>query len=394
MTKFTQRINSIEPSPTLAISSKASELRRAGKDVISFGTGEPDLPTPQPIVEAAKRALDDGQTKYVDSAGLPQLRQKIAKDYERRGRQLSSDQVIVTVGAKQALYNTMQVLFEPGDKVVVPAPHWVTYPAQVSLAGGEPVIERASLEQDYKLSPEKLDRALERSEPKGLILCSPSNPTGAVYTKSELEALGDVLESYPNTHIIFDAIYDQLYYGDGLIAPDLGAVKPSLSDRLITINGFSKSYSMTGWRLGFALAPTSIIDQMAKLQSQSTSNATTFAQFGALAALDISEQKMREYAETFRQRRDVLLPELDKIDGLEAATPGGAFYAFPRVTDILENSDRFETDQDLSKYLISEALVATVPGSAFGSPGHIRLSYACNEQKIREGMSRIQSVLN
>ena len=391
MTKLASRITRIEPSPTLAITAKAKQMVADGVDVISFSAGEPDFNTPQPIIEAAKTALDEGMTKYEPAAGVPALRQDIAIEYEKRGRSLEPNQVVVTVGGKHALYNATQVLFEEGDKVVIPAPYWVSYPAQVTLAGAEPVAVECGLEAEFRLQPEQLAKQLEDPAVRGVILCSPSNPTGACYTAEELKALGEVLKTREDVVVFFDAIYDRLYYG-GDIAPDLVATVPELADRTVTFNGFSKAYAMTGWRLGYALGPDAIISQMAKLQSQSTSNATSFAQYGAIEALKLPDQVNADMRDVFQRRRDLIVEGLNAIDGVECATPQGAFYVFPDFSSYLGDGG-FDDDLDLAGYLLEEAQVALVPGSAFGTPGYLRMSYATSDELIEEGVERVREAL-
>ncbi|MFB6352378.1 MAG: pyridoxal phosphate-dependent aminotransferase [Bradymonadaceae bacterium] len=363
------RINRVEPSPTLSITAKANALKAEGVDVVSFSAGEPDFDTPELIVEAAKSALDEGKTRYTASRGIVQLREAIAEDYARRGRQVTADEVVVTVGGKQALYNATQCLFEEGDELVVPAPYWVSYPAQLELAGAEPVTVECGIETDFKLTPEQLDETLAGGDITGLILCTPSNPTGSTYDASELEAVGEVLRDYPDVTVMFDAIYDQLYYG-GDLSPDLVDTVPELADRVVTFNGFSKAYAMTGWRLGYAIGPQETIDAMAKLQTL------------------IDERR-----NIFERRRDLIVDKLEDIDGVDCPTPGGAFYVFPDFSAYTGDDGRFEDDFELAEHLLEEAHAAVVPGSAFGSPGNLRLSYAMGDDEIVEGVNQIADAL-
>jgi aspartate aminotransferase len=390
--QFSDRIERVEPSPTLAISAKAKAMVADGVDVVSFSAGEPDFNTPEAVREAAKRALDEGKTKYTPAAGIPALREAVARDYnERRGRDVEADQVVVTVGGKQALYNATQVLFDDGQRVVLPSPYWVSYPAQLRLAGAEPVVVDTDIEDEFKMSAEQLREAIAQDGVRGLILCSPSNPTGAVYSEDELAEIGEVLRDHEDVVVLYDAMYDRLFY-EGDIAPDFVQVNPHLADRTVTFNGFSKTFAMTGWRLGFAIGPKAVIAQMSKLQSQSTSNATTFAQYGALEALQLDDSVIAEMRETFKGRRDLIVDGLNGIEGVECQTPHGAFYVFPDVSAHIDG-ERFEDDLDLADYLLEEAHVAVVPGKAFGSPGYIRLSYASGEEQIEEGIRRIKSAL-
>lgn len=388
--KLSARINRVEPSPTLAITARAKKMVAEGIDVISFGAGEPDFNTPGPILEAAKRALDEGKTKYAPTPGVPALRQAIAEDYKKRGRTVTASQVVVTVGGKQALYNATQALFEAGDKVVIPAPYWVSYPAQVKLAGAEPVILETDAAADFKVTPAQLAEHLKDPAVRGVVLCSPSNPTGACYSAEELRALGEVLKTRADVAVFFDAIYDRLYY-NGDIAPDLVHEVPELAAQTLTFNGFSKTYAMTGWRLGYAIGPEPIIAAMAKLQSQSTSNATTFAQHGAIEALKLPDSVLEGMREIFKGRRDLIVEGLNAIEGVECATPAGAFYVFPDFSAHL--GERFADDMALAEFLLEHANVALVPGSAFGSPGFLRLSYATSDALIAEGLKRIQVAL-
>lgn len=397
MTELSQRIRRVEPSPTLAVSAKAKAMQAEGIDVISFGAGEPDFDTPEPIRRAAKEAIDAGKTRYVPSAGLPQLREAVAADYTRRNRQVDPEQVVITVGGKQALYNATQVLFEEGDEVLVPAPYWVSYPAQLHLAGARPRAVETTVDDGYRLQPDRLRRCLEQTpDARGLILCSPSNPTGATYSAEQLEELAEVLEDFPDVTVLFDAIYDRIYY-DGEIAPDLLAVAPGLAGRVITFNGFSKTYAMTGWRLGYAIGPEEVIEAMGTLQSQSTSNATSFAQYGALAAFELDDEVLKRRREAFRARRDQIVAALRSIDGVRCPEPSGAFYVFPDFSAYIRGDDRpeapFEDDMALTTHLLEQARVAVVPGSAFGADGGLRLSYAMGSETISEGLDRIAEAI-
>lgn len=392
--RLSQRIQRVEPSATLAITAKAKELKAQGVDIIGFGAGEPDFDTPQAVCEAAKQAIDDGKTRYLPVAGLPALRQAVADDYRRRDRQVASDEVVITVGGKQALYNATQVLFDPGDLALVPAPCWVSYPAQLRLAGARAELIDTTVEQGYKMAPEDLDQALSTTKARGLILCSPANPTGATYNAEELAGLGEVLRDYPEVIVFFDAMYDRVYYDDE-IAPDLVAAAPHLEDRVVTFNGFSKTYAMTGWRLGYGIGPKAVIKAMAKLQGQSTSNATSFVQYAALEALALPDDLLAKRREAFRKRRDLIVEKLDAIDGVTCPSPAGAFYVFPDFSSYLSaQGGRFENDLALTEFLLEEAGVAVVPGSAFGYDGGLRLSYALADDEISEGIDRIAQALS
>lgn len=389
--RFSARIDRVQPSPTLAITSKAKALKAQGVDVVSFGAGEPDFNTPSPVCEAAKTAIDEGKTRYTPAAGLNELRQAIAKDYARRGRDVTAKNVIVSTGGKFALYNATQVLFDERDRVIIPTPFWVSYPAQLKLAGAEPVFVECGASSNFKLTADALAAQLADETITGLILCSPSNPTGAVYSTEELKALGEVLKKHPRVTVFFDAMYDRLFYS-GEIAPDLAATNPEIADRVITFNGFSKTYAMTGWRLGYTVADEAIISAMNKFQSQSTSNPTSFAQYGAIEALALEDAVIDNMKSTFKGRRDLIVELLNDIEGVQCATPGGAFYAFPDFNHYI-GEDGFEDDLAMASYLLEDAKVAVVPGSAFGAPGHLRLSYATSDELIKEGIRRIKTAL-
>ena len=389
--KLAHRVSLVQPSPTLAITAKAKAMQQAGHDIVSFGAGEPDFDTPAPICRAAKDALDAGHTRYTAVPGITPLREAIARDYARRGREVRAEEVIVSVGGKHALYNATQVLFERGDRVLVPGPYWVSYPAQISLAGAECVEVLCPGEAEFKLSAERLDQLLDDSF-TGLILCSPSNPTGAVYSSEELAALGEVIAAHPKLVVFFDAMYDRLYYG-GSIAPDLIASAPQIAEQVITFNGFSKTYAMTGWRLGYAIGPPPVIEAMSKLQSQSTSNATSIVQYAGLSALQLKDETIAEMRDAFRARRDLIVAGLNALPGVRCATPQGAFYAFPDFSALLQQG-ALKDDLALAEFLLEEARVAVVPGSAFGAPGYLRFSYATSEALIREGLGRLREALS
>lgn len=392
--KFAARIGRVQPSPTLAITAKAKQMKADGIDVVSFGAGEPDFDTPDAVVAAAHAALDAGKTRYTPAAGIPELRAAIAKDYARRGREVTAAEVLVSVGGKHALYNANQVLLGAGDKVVVPTPYWVSYPAMAELADAEVIHVECGADDNFKLSPEALEQTLASDlAVKVVVLCSPSNPTGLAYSAAELAALGEVIAQYPDVIVFFDAMYDRLYY-EGEIAADFAAVNPALAERTLTFNGFSKTYSMTGWRLGYTIGPAEVIAKMATLQSQSTSNPTSFAQYGALAALELDDAVVDAMKGAFARRRDRIVTLLEGIDGVTCVRPDGAFYVFPDFSAFVGEGKRFEDDMALTTFLLEEALVAVVPGSAFGAPGHLRLSYATSDALIDEGVRRIRAALS
>lgn len=387
------RLGPIAPSATMAIDARQKAMRRQGLPVLSFGAGEPDFPTPEPIAEAGVAAIHDGHTKYTAVNGIPELREAIAgRLRDDLGLHYSAEQIVVTNGAKEALYNTFQALLAPGDEVIVPAPYWVSYEAQILLAGGVPVIVPTDEEHGFKLQPEQL-RAHLTPRTRLLVLNTPCNPTGAVYSAAELRALGEALRD-TSVGVVSDEIYQRISYNGP--SPSFPASAPDLFDRTILINGASKAYSMTGWRIGFAAGPIEAIRAMNTIQSHSTSNANSIAQYAALEAFHGPQDEVDRMAEAFRERRDVIVGLLNQIPGIRCASPDGAFYAFPNVKAALGRTlkgTRIDSSLDLATYLLESVYVATVPGEAFGTPGYLRMSYACSMSTIREGLSRIAAAL-
>ena len=387
------RLAALAPSATMAIDAKQRAMRREGLPVISFGAGEPDFPTPEPIARAGVAAIDAGYTKYTAVNGIPELREAIAgRLLADNGINYSADQIVVTSGAKEALFNAFQALVDPGDEVIIPAPYWVSYEAQVQLAGGIPVIIATREEDTFKLQPADLRERLT-SRTRLLVLNTPSNPTGSVYSTEELRALGDVLED-TSVGVISDEIYQRISYSGP--SPSFVAAVPALAGRTVLINGASKSYSMTGWRIGFAAGPAPVIKAMAGIQSHSTSNATSVAQYAAVEAFQGPQNAVEAMARAFKERRDVIVGLLNAIPGIHSAVPEGAFYAFPNVQGVLGRSmggQMINSSLDLANYLLEKAYVATVPGEAFGTPGYLRLSYACGMDAIHVGLTRIKETL-
>ncbi len=385
------RMAQVKASLTLAISAKAKAMKAQGIDVVSFGAGEPDFSTPLPIVEAAKSALDGGQTRYTAAAGLPVLREKLASWYSKRyGVQVNAAQVMISTGGKQTLYNAMMSLVGAGDEVLIPAPYWLTYPAQVYLAGGTPVFLTSTALEAYLLTADALREALQ-AHPRAvaLVLNSPSNPTGQAYSREQLAALADVIRDYPDLTVIWDNIYAQLTY-EGFEHVELIAVAPDLQSRVVICSGFSKSFAMTGWRQGFAIAAEERIAAMTAIQSHSTSNATSFAQAGSLAALELDDSYLKEMRVSFSRRRKLILSLIEGIEGLSVLPPKGAFYVLMDATYIVENSGgKLANDIDLAAYMLENHHVATVPGSAFGAVNCLRLSFAISDEAIEEGLRRI-----
>ncbi|GIX46697.1 MAG: aminotransferase [Candidatus Tectimicrobiota bacterium] len=391
LSQFAQRL---KPSETLAISTRAKTLRAQGRDILDFGLGEPDFLTPPHIIRAAERAMAAGYTKYTPPSGLPELRAAIAEKLKRENQlDYRPEQIIVSCGAKHALYNLAMVLVDPGDEVLIPGPCWVTYPAQVAMAGGTPVIIPTRAEEDFKVSGALLRRYLT-PRTKGLILNSPCNPTGTVYTPEELEDLARVLLD-TSLFVISDEIYEHIIY-DGLKQVSLATLHPALKERCVVVNGFSKSYAMTGWRLGYCAGPQAVIEACGRLQSQTTSNPTAFAQVAAIEALTGPQDSVRRMAEEFERRRNFVIPRLNAIDGLFCNLPRGAFYAFPRVEGLFGRRYQgkpLQNSTDVVAFLLDEAGVALVPGEGFGDSRHLRLSYAASMAELEEGLRRIEQAI-
>ncbi|MGH2386622.1 MAG: pyridoxal phosphate-dependent aminotransferase [Chloroflexota bacterium] len=391
--KISGRLSAIAPSATMAIDARQKAMRHDGFPVISFGAGEPDFPTPAPIAQAGVAAIKAGHTKYTAVNGIQELRTAIAGRMRADlGLEYSPEQIVVTNGAKEALFNAFQVLLDPGDEVIIPAPYWVSYEAQVLLAGGMPVIVPTREDQDFKLLPSDLKSALSPRS-RLLVLNTPSNPTGSVYSADELRALGEVLEG-AGVGVISDEIYQRISYSGP--SASFAAAVPALADRTILINGASKSYSMTGWRIGYAAGPMAVIKAMNGIQSHSTSNASSIAQYAAVEAFQGPQGAVDEMAHAFRERRDAIVRLLNEIPGVRCATPDGAFYVFPNVQGVLGRTlggTAISSSLDLAGYLLEKAYVATVPGEAFGTAGHLRLSYACDMQSIVTGLARIRETL-
>ncbi len=390
---LSQRVQAIEPSATIAMSQKSAELRARGIDVINLSVGEPDFTTPEHIKAAAKRAIDDNYSFYTPVAGYPDLRQAVSRKLKREnGLDYTPDQIVVGNGAKHELSNVIMALVNPGDEVVIPTPAWVSYVQLVNLCGGKSVTVTAGIEQGFKVSAEQLEAAIT-PRTRLIILCSPSNPSGAVYTRDELAALAEVIARHERVMVISDEIYEHINYtGEHASLASFDAIH----DRVAVINGVSKAYAMTGWRIGYVAAPLWLAKAVNKLQSQQTSNVSSIAQKAAVAALDDDQTCVEEMRQAFERRRDLIVGLLREIPGLEVAMPDGAFYAFPRVTAFLGREfggRKIETDLDLSLYLLEEAHVATVAGSAFCCPGYLRLSYATSDDNLREAVRRIAAAL-
>jgi len=388
--KLAARLDVVAPSATLVINARAQALRAQGQDVISFGAGEPDFDTPAYIREAAKKAIDSGKSKYTAVSGIPELRKAIAaQSTAMRGVEAKPENVVVSVGAKSALFNFALAALEPGDEAVFPAPYWVSYPEQARIAGATPVFVESTLESGWKMTPEALKAALS-PRTKAVVLCSPCNPTGAAYSEEQLRAFADVLRAH-DCWIVCDEIYGQLVYDD-FAQKSLLTVAPDLLPRIVLIDGVSKTYAMTGWRIGWSIAPVNISKAMDIVQSQGTSSPSTAAQYAALAAVSTPSPEIAVMREAFSERRNKLVHGLRALPGVKCAMPEGAFYALPDVSAWLgkKAGDRtLRTDEDVAGWLLDTAQIAVVPGGAFGAPGHLRLSYAVSVEQIEKALDRI-----
>jgi len=393
MSFLSETLARVKPSPTIAVSTLAAELKAAGKDVIGLGAGEPDFNTPQNICDAAKAAIDAGKTKYTAPDGIPELKQAICDKLLRdNGLSYTPKQVSVGTGGKQILYNALMATLNPGDEVVIPAPYWVSYPDMVLLAGGEPVIATARAENAYKLTAEELEAAIT-PKTKWFIFNSPSNPTGAGYNAEELKALTDVLMRHPHVWVMTDDMYEHLVY-DGFEFVTPAQVEPGLYDRTLTCNGVSKAYAMTGWRIGYAAGPESLIGAMRKIQSQSTSNPCSISQWAAVEALNGTQDYIETNNAVFKRRRDMVVEMLNAAEGITCPTPEGAFYVYPSIAGCMGKTTPggkvIETDEDFATALLEEKGVAVVFGGAFGLSPNFRVSYATSDKNLEKACTRIQ----
>ncbi len=394
--KLAKRVANIAPSPTLAIDAKAKQMKANGIKVYNFGVGEPDFDTPQHIKEAGIEAINAGMTRYTPVGGTAQLKEAVIEKFKRdNGLEYQPAQIVVSSGAKQSLYNAFQVLVEEGDEVIIPVPYWVSHIEQVKIAGAKPVLVMAFEENGFKITPEQLRQAIT-PKTKAVLINSPSNPTGAVYSKDELKALGDVILEYPDIIIISDEIYEKLVY-DGLEHVSIASLSPQLKERTVVINGVSKAYAMTGWRIGYAAAPLEIAKAMTNLQSHATSNPNSIAQAASVAALNGTQQPVDEMRAEFVKRRDYMYQRLLNIPGISCPKPGGAFYLFPNVSAYFGKSYQgriINSGTDLADVLLDAVQVAVVPGVAFGDDNFIRFSYATDMQTITEALDRMESLLH
>ena len=394
MAQLSDRLNRLAPSATLAMSQKSSEMKAQGIDVINMSVGEPDFNTPENIKEAAKKAIDDNFSRYSPVPGYPDLRKAIvAKLKNENGLDYTVNEVIVGTGGKQGICNVILALVNPGDEVIIPAPYWVSYPQMAKLAGGVPVIVNAGFDQDFKMTPEQLEAAIT-PKTKMLILCSPSNPTGSVYSKEELAALADVLRKHPDVFVLADEIYEHINY---IGKHHSIAQEPGLKEQVIIANGVSKAYAMTGWRIGFLAGPEWIIKGCNKMQGQYTSGTCSVSQKAAEAAYTLDQSAVEEMRQAFERRRDLIVKLAKEVPGLEVNIPQGAFYLFPKCNSYFGKSNGNKTinnSTDFAMYLLEEAHVATVGGDAFGDPDCFRMSYATSDENIKEAIRRIKEALS
>ena len=389
MSIVSNSLKRIKPSPTIAVTSKAREMRAAGKDVIGLGAGEPDFDTPDNIKEAAIQAIKRGDTKYTAVDGTPALKKAIKEKFSRENNlTYALDQISVGTGGKQVLYNAFMATLNPGDEVIIPAPYWVSYPDMVLLAGGKPKIVKCSEKNEFKITPAELKKAITKKT-KWLIINSPSNPTGSCYTREEIQELSKILIKNKKVFILSDDIYEHITY-DGFEFFTIAQIK-SLKDRVLTMNGVSKSYSMTGWRIGYGAGPKDIIKAMAKIQSQSTTNPSSISQAAAVEALNGTQDFIQERANSFRERRNFVVNSLNNINGLSCLKPNGAFYVFPNCQKFLGKKKKLKTDKDFVEKLLEKSLVAVVQGSAFGLDGYFRISYATSMDNLKKALERIKS---
>ncbi len=385
-------VKKVKPSATIAVSMKAAELKRAGKDIIGLGAGEPDFDTPDHIKAAAIAAISAGQTKYTAVDGTPALKQAIVDKFSREnGLDFSTNQILVSCGAKHSIANVLAAVINPDDEVIIPAPYWVSYPDMVLLAGGRSVIINTTQNDHFKVTPDQLKQAIT-DKTKMVILNTPSNPTGKAYSSEELRDLGEVLLKHPGVMIVTDDIYEHIYWGKQALT-NLGVLFPELLERIVFINGVSKAYAMTGWRIGYAAGPVNVITAMRKIQSQTTSNPCSISQAASVAALNGDQTCLDPMKKAFKQRHDYLVAALNEIDGIDCIEGEGAFYAFPNVAVAMAKIAGVQDDIDFSSWLLEKAQVAVVPGTPFGMPGHVRLSFATSMDNLKQAIDRINTAI-
>jgi aspartate aminotransferase len=389
---LSNRVQLIKPSPTLAVTNKANELKAAGKDILGLGAGEPDFDTPIHIKEAAIKAIHEGQTRYTAVDGTPALKKAIIAKFKRDNNlTYEAKQILVSSGGKQSFFNLSLAMLNPGDEVIIPAPYWVSYPDMVLIAEGKPVILETTLENRFKVTASQIENAIT-DKTKAVVLNSPSNPTGIAYSLEELKEIGEVLKKYPQIYIVTDDMYEHILWTDSDFVNILSAC-PELYSRTFVLNGVSKAYSMTGWRIGYAAGPEQIIGAMKKIQSQSTSNPCSISQAAAVEALNGPQDCIAEMVVAFKKRHDYLVDALNSLPGVECIKGDGTFYAFPNFQGAIDANPKIENDVDMAEFLLSEGGVALVPGSAFGAPGCMRLSFATSMEILVEAIARLKKVL-
>lgn len=393
MSFLAENLIRVKPSPTIAVTQKAAELKSDGLDVIGLGAGEPDFDTPENIKEAAMRAIIDGKTKYTAPDGMPELKKAISRKFKRdNSLEYSPSQISIGTGGKQIIYNAFMATLNEGDEVIIPAPYWVSYPDMVLLAGGTPVIAKASIENNFKLTPEELESSITEKT-KWFIFNSPSNPTGAGYDREELKALTDILTKHPHVWVMSDDMYEHLTY-DSFMFCTPAEIEPALYERTLTVNGVSKAYAMTGWRIGYAGGPTELISAMRKIQSQSTSNPCSVSQWAAVEALDGTQDFIPENNKIFKRRRDLVVKLLNDTPGVTCASPEGAFYVYPSISNCIGKKTKtgveIKDDEIFATQLLEETGVAVVFGAAFGLSPNFRISYATSDEQLKEACERIK----
>ncbi len=393
MSIISDSLKKIKPSPTIAVTQKARELKAAGKDVIGLGAGEPDFDTPENIKQAAIKAINDGDTKYTAVDGTPALKKAIVEKFKKENNlDYTADQITVGAGGKHVIYNAMMATLNEGDEVIVPAPYWVSYPDIVLLAGGKPVVMECDEKQSFKINPSDLEKFITQKT-KWIILNSPSNPTGACYTEKDIREIAKVLENHPHVYILSDDIYEHVTY-EGFKFFTIAQIE-SLKERVLTMNGVSKAYSMTGWRIGYAAGPKEIIKAIAKIQSQSTTNPSSISQAASVEALSGTQDFIKKRADSFQERRDFVVKALNDIDGIECLNPDGAFYVFPSCKGLMGKKDtngkEIKSDTDFVQSLLENSGIAVVQGSAFGLEGFFRISYATSMDNLKKALEKISS---
>lgn len=391
--KLSNRVQAIKPSATLAITAKAKALRAEGKAIIGLGAGEPDFDTPDHIKDAAIKAINDGFTKYTAVAGTPELRQAICDKFKRdNSLNYTPAQVLVSSGGKQSFYNLCQAYLNDGDEVIIPAPYWVSYPDMVILGGGIPVIISTGIKEGFKISPEQL-RAAITDKTRLVVLNTPSNPTGVTYTRADLKAIGDVIKDYPGIIIASDDMYEHIVWSDEPFCT-IAEVCPELYAQTVTMNGVSKAYSMTGWRIGYAAGPANLIAAMTKIQSQSTSNPCSISQAATLEALNGDQSCIQTMLKAFKERHDYIVAAVNSIPGMQALPSQGAFYTFANMQALIDQTEGVSDDVELAQYILNQAEVALIPGSAFGAPGYMRFSFATSMENLQEAIARLKKLFS